>query len=64
METRIAVLALWADDLPAAARFCRDALGLPLQPHHPGQRLHFDVNGITLTLLPGKPPCYLSSVHK
>jgi catechol 2,3-dioxygenase-like lactoylglutathione lyase family enzyme len=54
---RIAVVSLWAEDVPAAAHFYRDAIGLRLLPdhsHHDG-RPHFDVGGAYLTILKGKP---------
>jgi catechol 2,3-dioxygenase-like lactoylglutathione lyase family enzyme len=54
MEPRFAVISLWAEDVPAAAHFYRDVIGLTLL-HHPGQRPHFMVNGIYLTILKGRP---------
>ena len=54
MASRIAVVALWAEDVQAAAHFYRDVIGLPLAPHH-SERPHFDVAGTTLTILPGHP---------
>jgi catechol 2,3-dioxygenase-like lactoylglutathione lyase family enzyme len=55
MDIRIAVISLWAEDVPAAAHFYRDAIGLPLLPHHAGERPHFDLGGPILTILPGRP---------
>lgn len=55
MDVRIAVVSLWAEDVPAAAHFYRDAIGLSLQTHHSGGRPHFDLGGSTLTLLKGRP---------
>lgn len=55
MSTRIAVVALWAPDVPTAAHFYRDVLGLTLLPHHHGDRPHFLVDGIFLTLCHGEP---------
>ncbi len=54
---RIAVVSLWAEDVPATAHFYRDVLGLRLLPHdsHHSERVHFDLDGIYLTLLQGKP---------
>jgi catechol 2,3-dioxygenase-like lactoylglutathione lyase family enzyme len=54
---RIAVVSLWAEDVPAAAHFYRDAIGLRLLPHHSHHdgRPHFDVGGAYLTILKGKP---------
>ena len=54
---RIAVVSLWAEDVPTAAHFYRDAIGLRLLPdhsHHDG-RPHFDLGGTYLTILKGKP---------
>jgi Lactoylglutathione lyase and related lyases len=55
MSLRIAVVSLWAEDAPAAAYFYRDVLGLNLLPHHPGDRVHFDLEGCILTIIPGHP---------
>ena len=52
MPAKFAVVSLWAPDVPAAAHFYRDVLGLTLMPHH-GERPHFDVDGVYLTLLKG-----------
>ena len=54
MDPRIAVISLWAEDVPAAAHFYRDVIGLKLM-HHSGERPHFDVNGVYLTILKGRP---------
>jgi catechol 2,3-dioxygenase-like lactoylglutathione lyase family enzyme len=54
MEARVAVIGLWAEDVPAAAHFYRDVIGLKLM-HHPGERPYFEVNGIYLTILKGRP---------
>lgn len=54
MKTRLAVISLWAEDVPKTAHFYRDVIGLPLLPHH-GDRPHFDLGGTFLTILPGKP---------
>jgi len=54
MNPRLAVVSLWAEDVPATAYFYRDVLGLHLLPHH-GGRPHFDLGGIYLTILQGKP---------
>jgi catechol 2,3-dioxygenase-like lactoylglutathione lyase family enzyme len=55
MDVRFAVVALWAEDVPASAHFYRDVIGLPLSPHHAGDRPHFDLVGTYLTILPGRP---------
>jgi catechol 2,3-dioxygenase-like lactoylglutathione lyase family enzyme len=61
MITHLAVVTLWAEDVPATAHFYRDVLGLRLLPHHHGGRPHFDLGGTFLTLLPGKPQPALDS---
>jgi catechol 2,3-dioxygenase-like lactoylglutathione lyase family enzyme len=55
MPPRLAVISLWAEDVPAAARFYREVIGLRLLPHHAGQRPHFDLGGVYLTILTGRP---------
>jgi catechol 2,3-dioxygenase-like lactoylglutathione lyase family enzyme len=55
MDVRIAVVSLWAEDVPAAAHFYRDVIGLPLQKHHSGARPLFDLGGTFLTILKGRP---------
>lgn len=54
MNTRIAVVGLWAEDVATAAHFYRDVIGLRVvkQRH---KRPHFDVGGMHLVLLQGKP---------
>lgn len=54
MNARLAVISLWAEDVPATAHFYRDVIGLRLLPQH-GDRPHFDLGGIYLTILKGKP---------
>ncbi|MBU7018641.1 MAG: VOC family protein [Theionarchaea archaeon] len=51
----IAVISLWAEDVPAAVHFYRDIIGLQVlhSPHH--KKPHFDVGGTYLTILKGKP---------
>lgn len=63
MEPRIAVISLWAEDVPAAAHFYRDVIGLKLL-HHPGERPHFEVGGIFLTILKGNPSPAQDSIPK
>jgi catechol 2,3-dioxygenase-like lactoylglutathione lyase family enzyme len=53
-DIRIAVLSLWAEDVPAAAHFYRDVVGLPLLAHHGGPP-HFDLDGAYLVILKGRP---------
>jgi catechol 2,3-dioxygenase-like lactoylglutathione lyase family enzyme len=59
MNPHLAVVSLWAEDVPAAAHFYRDVIGLRLMPHHASDpkhaRLHFDLGGVILTLLKGRP---------
>ena len=54
MNPRLAVISLWAEDVPATAHFYRDVLGLDLMSHR-GRRPHFDLDGIYLTILRGTP---------
>lgn len=54
MTTRIAVVSLWADDVPQTAHFYRDVIGLPLLSHH-SSRPHFDIGGSYLVILKGHP---------
>lgn len=49
------MISLRAMDVPAAAHFYRDVLGLPLMGHFTGDRPHFDLGGTLLTILPGQP---------
>lgn len=55
MEIRIAVVSLWAEDVPATTHFYQDVVGLPLLAHQPGDRPHFDLGGMYLTILHGRP---------
>jgi catechol-2,3-dioxygenase len=54
LSAKFSVIALWAEDVPACAQFYREVLGLSLLPHH-GERPHFEVNGVYLTILKGVP---------
>ena len=54
MSARIAVISLWAPDVPATAHFYRDVIGLRLVALH-GDRPHFDLNGSYLVILKGRP---------
>lgn len=61
MSTRIAVVALWAEDIAGAVHFYRDVIGLrPVKHRH--KRPHFDVSGIHLVLLEGRPVAAQNSV--
>jgi catechol 2,3-dioxygenase-like lactoylglutathione lyase family enzyme len=55
MNISVAVVSLWAEDAPATAHFYRDVIGLPLSPHHAGERIHFDLNGCILAIVAGGP---------
>jgi len=55
MGISIAVVSLWAEDVPACANFCRDPIGLELVRHHAGSRPHFDLGGCFLTIVHGSP---------
>jgi len=54
MVTSVAVVSLWAEDVPAAVHFYQDILGLRLLLHD-HERPHFDVGGCYLTILKGRP---------
>ncbi|HEY45388.1 MAG: hypothetical protein AMJ88_18190 [Anaerolineae bacterium SM23_ 63] len=54
MVTRIAVVSLWAEDVPTTVHFYRDVIGLSLLPHH-GEYPHFDLDGSYLVILRGQP---------
>lgn len=51
---KLAVVSLWAEDVALSVHFYRDVLGLKLLPHHAG-RPHFDLDGVYLTILKGRP---------
>jgi catechol-2,3-dioxygenase len=54
MNTRIAVVSLWAPDVAAAAQFYRDVIGLrSVKQRH--KRPHFSLGGTYLVLLQGQP---------
>jgi len=53
MSTQIAVVSLWAEDVPQAASFYRDVIGLHLQHH--GERPHFKVGDTYFIILKGHP---------
>jgi len=51
----VAVISLWAEDVPTTAHFYRDVVGLSLLPHH-DHRLAFDVgHGSFLVIIRGQP---------
>ena len=55
MIKNIKVVSLWAEDVPEAARFYQDVLGLDLLSHHHNSRPHFKVGDAYLVILKGKP---------
>ncbi len=54
MKLKLAVVALWAEDVNRTANFYRDVLGLPLLTIDRG-RPHFDLGGVFLVILQGRP---------
>jgi catechol 2,3-dioxygenase-like lactoylglutathione lyase family enzyme len=54
MKLKLAVVALWAEDVNRTAAFYRDILGLPLLTVDRG-RPHFDLGEGYLVILPGRP---------
>ena len=54
MEKRFVVISIWAEDVPELVHFYRDVLGLTLKMHH-GHQPHFDVAGVNLVIMQGKP---------
>lgn len=50
----IAVVSIWAKDVPEAAHFYRDVIGLPLEANH-GDLPTFNLNGTYLAILKGEP---------
>ncbi len=55
MSISIAVVSLWADDVPASAHFYRDVIGLEIMPHHAGDRLYFNLDASYLAIVHGRP---------
>lgn len=53
--THVAVIGLWAQDVPATAHFYHQVIGLDLLPHHADERPHFKIGGTYLTILKGEP---------
>jgi catechol-2,3-dioxygenase len=54
MNARLAVVTLWAEDVAVTAHFYRDVIGLRMLPYH-GDRPHFDLGGVYLVILKGRP---------
>jgi catechol 2,3-dioxygenase-like lactoylglutathione lyase family enzyme len=51
---KLAVVSLWAEDVATAAYFYRDVIGLKLLMHDQ-HRSHFDLGGVYLVILQGRP---------
>jgi len=51
----IEVICLWAENVPEAAHFYKDVLGLELLPDHLSRQPHFKVGEAYLTILKGRP---------
>ncbi len=54
MSPKLAVVSLWAEDVATTAHFYRDVIGLKLLMHDQ-HRPHFDLGGIYLVILQGRP---------
>ncbi len=54
MSPKLAVVSLWAEDVAATAHFYRIVIGLKLLMHDQ-HRPHFDLGGIYLVILQGRP---------
>ena len=54
MDPELAVIGLWAEDIAATAHFYHEVIGLNPMPHH-GKWPHFNLGGIYLTILQGRP---------
>jgi catechol 2,3-dioxygenase-like lactoylglutathione lyase family enzyme len=55
VNIRIAVVSLWAEDVPAAVHFYRDVIGLPLPAPFAENHPYFDLGGTYLTIVHGCP---------
>lgn len=54
MNHKLAVVAVWAEDVPEVAHFYRNVIGLePMHAH--GGVPHFNVGGAILVVIQGKP---------
>lgn len=51
----VAVVSLWAEDVPAAVHFYRDVVGLDLIPHHPGHPAFAIGDDAFLVIIQGQP---------
>ena len=61
MNSRLAVVSLWAEDVAATAHFYRDVIGLKLLMHD-RHRPHFDLGGAYLVILQGRSRAPLDPV--
>jgi len=43
-----------AENVPAAAHFYQEVVGLNKSPHHADNRIYFDLDGCVLTIVPGR----------
>ena len=56
MPLQLAVVTLWAENVPEAAKFYRDVIGLEMIHEHTAERVHFRLGEHRyLVLLKGKP---------
>ncbi len=61
MNPKLSVVSLWAEDIAVTAHFYCDVIGLKLLMHDQ-HRPHFDLGGIYLVILQGRPHPPLDSV--
>ena len=61
MDFRVAVVTLWAEDVPQAVHFYRDLVGLPLANLHGGMP-HFNLGETIFLIAQGKPQAPQNSV--
>jgi catechol 2,3-dioxygenase-like lactoylglutathione lyase family enzyme len=54
MPPKLAVVSLWAEDVATTTHFYRDVIGLKLLMHDQ-HRPHFDLGGVYLVILKGRP---------
>jgi catechol 2,3-dioxygenase-like lactoylglutathione lyase family enzyme len=54
MSPKLAVVSLWAEDVAATTHFYHDVIGLRLLMHDQ-RRPHFDLGGVYLVILNGRP---------
>jgi catechol 2,3-dioxygenase-like lactoylglutathione lyase family enzyme len=55
MTISLAVISLWAEDVPACTHFYRDVIGVGFARQHAGDRPHFDLGGSFLAIVSGRP---------